>query len=265
MSQVYLKGLKKRWLSGIMYPIFIALFVPLIAYMWPMLQDQISTFTELLDTPVYQAILGQLGMIGFGSFEGAIYMYIFSTLEMLMIFVAVFIPVRLISSEVDESTLDVMLSYPIPRWRFLLEKFSVYLTYNLLYPALMLLAAVLSAVGLGESINLTTFTYSVIGVWLLFFALGSISLLCSALFLKSKKALTASGVIILGQYILVRVGGMVSEAEPLKYFSLFNYLNAGTIVSSGTMPLTELLIVIGVGIIALIGALYIFQKRELAF
>ena len=265
MSQVYLKGLKKRWLSGILYPIFIALFVPLISYMWPVLQDQISTFSELLDTPVYQAILGQLGMIGFGSFEGAIYMYIFSTLEMLMIFVTVFIPVRLISSEVDENTLDVMLSYPIPRWRFLLEKYSVYLTYNLLYPILILLATVLSAMGLGESINLTTLTYSVIGVWLLLFALGSLSLLCGALFLKSKKALPASGIVIFSQYILVRVGGMVSSAEPLKYFSLFNYLNAGTIVSSGTMPIIELLIVIGVGVMALIGALYIFQKRELAF
>jgi ABC-2 type transport system permease protein len=265
MSHVYLKGLKKRWLSGIMYPIFIALFVPLIAYMWPMLQDQISTFAELLDTPVYQAILGQLGMIGFGSFDGAIYMYIFSTLEMLMIFVTVFIPVRLISSEVDQNTLDIILSYPIPRWRFLLEKFSVYLTYNLLYPALMIFAVVLSAIGLGESINLATFTYSVIGVWLLFFALGSISLLCGAIFLKSKKALPASGILILGQYILVRVGGMVSNAEPLKLFSLFNYLNAGTIVNSGTMPINELFIVIVVGVIALAGALYIFQKRELAF
>ena len=101
--------------------------------------------------------------------------------------------------------------------------------------------------------------------WLLFFALGSLSLLCGALFLKSKKALTAAGIVIFSQYILVRVGGMVSSAEPLKYFSLFNYLNAGTIVSSGTMPIIELLIVIGVGVSALIGALYIFQKRELAF
>jgi len=155
--------------------------------------------------------------------------------------------------------------YPIPRWRFLLEKFGVYLTYNLLYPVLMIFAVVLSAIGIGESIDLATFTYSVIGVWLLFFALGALSLLCSAIFLKSKKALPAAGIVIFGQYVLVRVGGMVSNAEPLKLFSLFNYLNAGTIVSSGTMPINELLIVITVGVIALIGVLYIFQKRELAF
>ncbi|MHA2184238.1 MAG: ABC transporter permease subunit, partial [Promethearchaeota archaeon] len=190
MTKVYFKGLKKKWLRGILYPLLASILIPLIAYMWPMLQDQISAFAELLDSPVYQAILGQLGLIGFGSFEGAIYMYIFSWIEMLMIFVTIFVPVRLISAEIDNNTLDVMLSYPIPRWRYLLEKFSVYLTYNLLYPVLMLFFTLISAVVINETITIMTFTFSVIGVWFLFFALGSISLLCVTIFLKSRKALT---------------------------------------------------------------------------
>jgi ABC-2 type transport system permease protein len=265
MTKVYLKGLKKKWLRGILYPLMAAILIPLIAYMWPMMQDQIALFADLIDSPVYQAILGQLGLIGLGTFEGAIYMYIFSWLEMLMIIITIFLPVKLISAEVDDNTLDVMLSYPIPRWRYILEKFSVYLTYNLLYPILMLSFTLLSAAAVNETVTVITFTYSVIGVWFLFFTLGSISLLCGALFLKSKKALTASGIIIFGQYILVRVGGMVDAAAPLKYFSILNYLNAGTIVNAGTIPIVELLIVIAVGVIALLGALYIFQKRELAF
>jgi ABC-2 type transport system permease protein len=262
--QVYMKSMRKKWLRGVMYPILIAIFVPLVAYMWPMLQNQLSMFQDLLDSPVYKALLGQLVGLGF-TFEGAIYMYTFSWMEMLMVFITIFLPVKLISTEVDENTLDIMLSYPIPRWRYILEKFSVYLTYNLLYPILMLLFAILSAIGVNETINLVTFTYSVIGIWLLFFALGSISLLCGALFLKSKKALTASGLVILGQYVLVRVGGIVEAANYVKYFSLFNYLNAEAIVNSGSMPIVDLLVVITVGITALVGALYIFQKRELAF
>ncbi|MHA2180975.1 MAG: hypothetical protein ACXAAH_06095, partial [Promethearchaeota archaeon] len=113
MTQVYLKGLKKKWLRGILYPLMAAILIPLIAYMWPMMQDQIALFADLIDSPVYQAILGQLGLIGLGTFEGAIYMYIFSWLEMLMIIVTIFLPVKLISAEVDNNTLDVMLSYPI--------------------------------------------------------------------------------------------------------------------------------------------------------
>jgi hypothetical protein len=100
---------------------------------------------------------------------------------------------------------------------------------------------------------------------MLFFSLGSLSLLCGSIFLKSKKALTASGIVILSQYILVRVGGIVDTMRPIKYFSLFNYLNAGTIVNTGTFPLIEFFIVLTVGVLAICGALFIFQKRELAY
>lgn len=262
---VFIKDLKKKWLRGILYPLFGAIFVPLVAYMWPILQEQISMFQDLLDSPVYQAILGQLGMIGFGTFDGAIYMYVFSWLEMLIVFVTIFIPVRLISTEVDENTLDIILSYPIPRWRYLLEKYSVYLSYNLLYPILTFSLMFTSATILNESVNYRNLIFSLIGVWMLLFALGSLSLLCGTIFLKSKKALTASGILILGQYILVRAGGMVDNMRPMKYFSLFNYLNAGTIVSAGTFPLIEFFIVLTVGVSALCGALYIFQKREFAY
>ncbi|MFX1325339.1 MAG: ABC transporter permease subunit [Promethearchaeota archaeon] len=262
---VFIKDLKKKWLRGLLYPLFGAIFVPLVAYMWPLLQEQISMFQDLLNSPVYQAILGQLGMIGFGTFDGAIYMYIFSWLEMLIVFVTIFIPVRLISAEVDENTLDIILSYPIPRWRYLLEKYSVYLSYNLFYPILTFSLMFISATILNESVNYINLIFSLIGIWMLLFALGALSLLCGTIFLKSKKALAASGIVILGQYILVRVGGMVDTMRPIKYFSLFNYLNAGTIVSTGTFPLIEFFIVLTVGVSALCGALYIFQKREFAY
>ncbi len=51
----------------------------------------------------------------------------------------------------------------------------------------------------------------------------------------------------------------------LKDLSLFNYLSAGTILQQGGMLMNELSIVVDVGLIALLCALYTFQKRELAF
>ena len=51
----------------------------------------------------------------------------------------------------------------------------------------------------------------------------------------------------------------------LKDLSLFNYLSAGTILQHGGMLMNELSIVVDVGLIAQLCALYTFQKRELAF
>jgi len=183
---------------------------------------------------------------------------------MVVLFVTIFVPARLISGEVDKKTLDFILSYPIARWRYALEKFSVFITYNLLYPALILILTYQTVVSLNVEMDLVLLAYSLIGIWLLMFALGAISLLCGVIFFEPNRAIAASGLLILGQYILVRIGAITESLTFLKSFSLFNYLNAVTILRLQKLPIDELLIVFAVAILALIGALVIFQRREIS-
>ena len=57
---------------------------------------------------------------------------------------------------------------------------------------------------------------------------------------------------------------MVESLNYLKKFTLFNYLEPAAILDHGKLPLDELFVVAGVGTVALLAALYIFQRRELA-
>ena len=265
MVRVYLKNLRKNWLNGIAPPIIVTMFIPLITSIWPEFKEKASVFTELMKNPVYRAFLGKLGLADLGTWQGFFSIEIFVWLEMILVYITIFVPVRLISTEVDKRTLDVMLSYPIPRWRYLFEKFSVYLSFNFLYPIVILIITYLSTEAVNEIMDYTILTYALLGVWFWFFALGALSLLCGTIFLESSKSLSAAGVLIVGQFILVRIGDLVESLNILKKLSLFNYLNPGTIMELGMLPLDELFIVAGVGILALLGALYIFQNRELAF
>lgn len=272
MFRVYLKNLKKNWKSGIIPPLIMGLIIPLIASIWPQLKSAAEVFKTILENPAYQAVLGSLGFVDISKWEGMFYMYIFIWLEMILLFIVIFFPSRMITTEVDKKTLDMSLSLPIPRWRYLLEKFLVYLTYNLLYPVIILLLAYIStvslvAVGYDVTINYITLTYSVIGVWMWYFALGAISLLCGAIFLESRKALSASAAIVLGMYIIVRIGGMVESVSWLQYLSVFHYMAAGSIYQLDPLvfPVGDFFILLGIGAVALAGALYIFQKRELTY
>jgi len=66
--------------------------------------------------------------------------------------------------------------------------------------------------------------------------------------------------------------GVLSVA---KYVSVFDYFAAGNItstgvlpsqyISSGVFPVADFFILLGIGIAALIGALVVFQKRELTY
>ncbi len=264
MVTVLLKNMKKKWLTGILPPFIIVIFIPMIAAIWPTIAEHMVSLQVILENPVYEVILGELGLVDMSTFQGFFTIEIFTMLEMVMIFITMLIPVRMITSEVDKRTLDITISYPISRWRLILEKFGAYLIYNLLYPILMITTAVIANEILQEEFNYVLLIYATIGSWLLFFALGAISLLCGAIFLEGKKAVAAAGGIILGMWVLLRFSGFIDELDFLKYMSLFHYLNAAAILNAGAMPLGELFIVIGFGLAALISSLIIFEKRELA-
>lgn len=284
MVHVYLKNLRKSWLTGIVPPLFVIGFVATIAIGFPSLRDTILDRLAEMSNPIYQAFLGDLGLEGLGlTWQGALFMYAGGTMNIILLFVALFIPARLLSTEIDKNTLDVMLSYPIPRWRYLLEKFGVYLTYGLLFP-ISLIGILLGSTAFmdmmyGEGYvyknNLYFYTIDTnlvinyaLGIFLLLFALGAISLLCASIFLESNKSLSAAGALIIGQYFLESMGGLFAGLSEglieIQAFSLFHYFKINTILETGMIPLLDVVIVAGVGIVALVGALAIFHKREFA-
>ena len=269
MLTIYRKNLKKYWVIGVSFPIAIIIFIPFIGSIWPELREQMTVFEELLKSPIYRVMLGDL--VDLSTWQGMYFMYIFMLLEWVMIFATIFIPARLISSEMDNNTLDVMLSYPISRWRYAAEKFGVYLTYNLLYPVLILAMTFLTNemmisldfITAEEAVDLLLVLYAGIGSWLLFFALGSLSFICGMVFLESNKAMAFSGLVILGQYMMERFGGIVESINFLQEFSIFHYLTYQSINHSGKILLGDVIIVLSVALIATASALYIFERREL--
>ena len=264
MVNVYLKNMKKSWIVGLMGPAVVAMFVGLIGFGYPVMKEMILQRIEQMQSPIMQAILGDLGIENLFGFEAAMFMYAGGTLNILVLFASLVVPARLLSTEIDKNTLDVMLSFPISRWRYLLEKFSVYLTYNFLYPAAFVATVIGAAMFVGEPLNYTLVVNYAIGIWLQLFALGAISLLCATIFLDSNKALTAAGVLIFSQYIVDSIGGLFDPSGTVQYLSIFHYLRIDSILDAGMLPLGEVLIVIVVGIVALAGALTIFHKREFA-
>ena len=262
--RVFLTNLRKGWKGGVITPFFVSSIVPLMAGIWPSMKGQMAAFSEILKNPIYQALLGQLGVMDLTTWQGMFYMYVGICMEWAIVFVAILIPARIVAGEVDKNTLDVTLSYPIPRWRYLLEKFMVYVTYNLLYAVFVYVLAVVSTNSIGETLDMTVLGHAMMGFWLWLFALGALSLLCGTLFLESNRALSASGALIVTQYMMTRLGDL-GDLSFLKDYTVFNYVSTGTILQNGGIPMSELAVVVGVGLIALTIALYVFQKRELAF
>lgn len=264
-STVYFKFLRKGWLMAILPGAVMAVFGILMMLIWPEFEEVISdpALIELMSSPIYTVLLG--GSFDMTTFQGFWAIELFTILEFLMLFLVVFIPVRLISNEVDKNTLDIALSYPIPRWQFLLQKYLVYLTQMFFIPVFLVLSALLGSIPLNETFDTAGLLLSGLGWFVLFFSLGAISLLVTTLFLESGRSLAAAGILVFGMWILDRLSGLVESTKFLQNMSIFHYLTPRRILETGEIPLAEFGLVVLIGVMALTAALYIFQKRELAY
>ncbi|MHA2366103.1 MAG: ABC transporter permease [Candidatus Hodarchaeales archaeon] len=263
--KIYTKGLQKGWLIGILPAMLVGVFVLLIVSIWPEFKEEAAAMQDLLDNDMYKLMLGELGLLNIGTFIGFYAMEIFTILEFIMIFFTIFVPARIVSSEVDQRTLDVMLSYPVSRRDFLIQKFAVYNTITLSFPIIILITTLLGTIFVNEQIDYYPLILALIGSYLLFFTLGAISLLCGTLFLESGKSFSAAGGIIIGMWIIERLGGLSESLNFLQTISVNHYLNSGSIINSETLPIGDVFIVLMVGILSFITSLYVFEKRELAY
>ncbi|MFQ5980226.1 MAG: ABC transporter permease [Candidatus Heimdallarchaeota archaeon] len=262
----YRKGMKKGIVSGILPAVLLLGLVFLVAYVWPEFKTSAEEMQKLLESPMYKAFYGEDAIaVGIGSFEGFFGMTAFFYIDVIIIALSIFLGAGIIAREVDKKTLDISLSYPISRRSLLLGRFAAINTYALLLPLVVFLSIAFAGAYYGENSDLLALFLALLGKYALFFTLSALSLLCAALFLRPKASYGAAAGLILGSYILDSLGGLVESTEILANLSLFHYLDGTTIWASGTFPVDELAIVIGIGILALIAAVEIFQRRELTY
>ncbi|MHA2272542.1 MAG: ABC transporter permease subunit [Candidatus Hodarchaeales archaeon] len=262
---IYRKEIQKNlWLALI--PAAMIVFALLMAAVWPEFKESAEEMEELMDAAIYQAMLSEGALAaGIGSFEGFFGMELFTILDFAFMGLTVFLGAGIIAREVDKGTLDISLSYPISRYKLPLSKFAAINTYIFTMPLLVSIPISLTAVLFEENIDHVALVLAFFARCCVFFALSAISLLCAAIFLRPRLAYSTAGAVVVGSYILMGLGGLVESLELLRNLSLFYYLDGTAIWASGSFPLDELVIVVGVGALALVTALFIFQHQELTY
>lgn len=262
---VYSKGMKKDWLTGIVLGVLVSSIILMVGMIWPELQAEIDTFKELLDSPIYEGLMGDLINLDFATFEGFIGMYVFIWLEYIIIFVSVFLGVNILSREVDKRTIETSLSLPVPRWQYLLSKYMVFSSLMLAIPILSLGVSLGVALWLGEDIDLAKMGMALFCSWLTLITAAAIAMLCSTITLDSMKSYGLAGGVIVFMWVVERLGALVEVLDVFGKISLFHYIQGGTVLRTGEVPLGDLAVVLVMLFLAVGGALVIFERRDLAY
>ncbi|MHA1541759.1 MAG: ABC transporter permease subunit [Candidatus Hodarchaeales archaeon] len=279
MFTIYFKQIRKNWFSWSLVSIVMAVFSLFMVLIWPSFEPYVDMLVEMLELPLYRAILGE--GLSMTSLEGLLSMELFIMADIFFMGLILLFGIQCIPREVDSGSLDFMLSFPVPRWRFLLEKLAAFITVTISYPILTAAGAILGVVVIGvefQSNGLEAFVLGLFGRWVLYVTLTCLVILLSVIFMDTGKTLTFGGLLLGGSFLLDTLGGLVMMAdaamgELIQGMSLYFYLDGSAIMDKiineglSGFPLGEFVLILAIGIGALLASLVIFdnpigQKRE---
>jgi ABC-2 type transport system permease protein len=169
-----------------------------------------------------------------------------------------------VAADADRGFLDIALATPITRSAYLLGSIVAQVV-----GVAILAAALVGAVLLGDlliepdfpavSVALSTLHALAFGM-----AVAGPTTLLAVLFLdRGRAAGVAAGVLVL-MYLLNVVGALAPEVEGVTIVSAFRYFDLKALISEGTYPIADSVILAGVGVAGWALALFAFRRRDLA-
>jgi ABC-2 type transport system permease protein len=166
-----------------------------------------------------------------------------------------------VAGEVEGRSIDVVLTRPLSRTQFVVEKFLA-LVVGLTAVNVVTLVAVLLGVGLlGERIDLGNLlvTHAVTGVYLT--TCAAIGLVASVLLARPRRAQSAALGAVLGSYLLDTLT-LDSDAEWLGALSPSRYLDVGDLLVRGDVDFLGVALLVVATCLLVVLAAELFERRD---
>ena len=256
---------KKTWrgmlifggVVGILFFLILMVFDPVI----------FANYNEIIESmpPEVVGFLG--GIVDLTTFGGYVNMYMF---EFAWMWFGLYIILKVaqdIPGEIDNKTIDLVMSKPIRRWEYVLSKQLQHII-TIFGAIVVSLLLILAAMGLNSNIIFTDVDIpglfiSMLWLAVLLIAIESTVLLISTIFRRRIATAVGFAVIMVFWFIPAFSGSI--PIENIEYISLFNYFNTRIIMIDGLMTnvLRDILILLGWTVVMSAGAIIYFSKRDI--
>jgi ABC-2 type transport system permease protein len=167
------------------------------------------------------------------------------------------------AGEESRGTIDVLLSYPVSRWRVILEK-SVAIVIACIVAAVVTgVFAVVGAAISASELPVSPLAAALALVVLLGLAFGAIALAISAWTGNRAAAIGVAVALMIAMYLIDALANIVDGLNTIRPLSLFKYYTAHDPLRYG-LDLGDTVVLVGVTAIFLVIALVLFERRDLA-
>lgn len=229
--------------------------------------DMLKRLNELMQS-LPPALLRMVGatddVLAMATPEGFIGTAFFGRAVIILAIYAVLTGLNITANEEDQGILDVVFSLPLPRWRFIVEKFAAYTLLTVVIITLsffgLALGARSSAVQVDTGKVLAGCVNLLPGTLLMMAFTG----LAGAVFPRRGMAVTVTALFVIGSYLLNFMGQMASESvfSGLSQLSFFRYYEGGDVMVNGlSWGAVGLLLAVTAALVG--GSLWFFQRRDI--
>ena len=228
-----------------------------------------GAYDRILENPVIKAFAGDIGLDIY-SIKGFLCMELFSSLTIYIIIYFIIQYAGAFSSEVENKTIDIILSTPMSRRRFFISRYLSWVGMNLvmivswiifIYAGVLVLESVF---GFGEAdVSLGDVVRAMILFLPFLLSAQGFCMLTSVMTNNSKKAYGISFGIYFGMYffhILVQLG---EKLDFMKYFTIFHYWDYKSIFVDGVVLWGHIAFLIIISAVLFIAEAVVFERKDL--
>lgn len=261
---VYRAYIKKEMTVALCYAMALALFGYLIVVIFPTIAkiQALKDYIEMMP-PFLKAFIGQ-DVIEFTKLEGFLSVEFFNTTWLLItgVFTCMFAS-AIVVEETERKTLEILLSTPLRRTRFVIEKFAGFVTLLAVVTAASFAGIYLGALRIGEKLDAALYFHVCIAGFACMTAIGGIGLFFSCISNEQRRASSLSLVFFFTLYLFNLIATLLEQYPVLKYFSLFHYYDASVIFARGSVSAVDTLILAAVFAVMFFASLFHFQRKDI--
>jgi ABC-2 type transport system permease protein len=236
----------------------------LMAAYYPTLVRDTATVEQILKS-FPKEMLAAFSIEGNLSDQGAFFnAYVLSLVwPIVAVLAGILIPTRMTVSDLERGFLELSLTTPVSRTRYLVTAIAVQLAAMAILAAAttLAIAGVLPLVG----VSIEPARYLVVG--LLAFAFGcAISAATTLLAVGTLSRGIAGGIVagaLLVMYLLQTVAKLVPDLSAISYLSVFHYFSPTPVLDQGSVPAGDLAVFAAVAVACWAGAVWLFRRRDL--
>jgi ABC-2 type transport system permease protein len=232
---------------------------------YPMFQDMMGEFENLIE--LYpESVLRAFGLEGdFATFEAFLGVEYLNVIWPIIVSIFVIMAgTATVAREIEQGTADLWLSVPEERWRLLVSKAAALALGLGVLVTITVGSIAIGAVLIGESLPFEAYLSLFLVLFSFPFAVLAYSILLSSLFSERGKAAGIAAGLTMLSYLTWVIAGLTDRWEWLKYISIFTAYRPQYAMETGTVPWLNVAILAGVGVIALMAGLIVFQRRDVA-